>query len=928
MKIYTQQSLTRLLRYLTPVLFFFPGLINMLFSQTTSCPNSNFSENSFNNWSGCSGLWCAETGFNTRCSGLYIPYNLPCNNINQPWYNSPIGGHFLITSPGTDPYIPEISTVFPGDQYSALLGYRQIPNGGGYVDQLSHQLTYEPDNSFFIYRFAAVLCNITDPDHDTPDKRPRFTVEIRDHLTQTVIDPTCGFFDVYPGDNQPGWNSANVGGQEIQWKNWNSIGLDLSKLSGIYTGQVLDVVFTTHGCAFTAHTAYAYISVVCSQMTVVLSGCSGASTVTLTGPPGFAEYEWYGPICGTCSPTIVCSGPDPNCTIINANEGDIYRLNMVSFNGCEVNNTFTTIAFTIVIPSFSSNVNCVGNQSTFTDLSTSTNPNQPIVSRKWQFETGGPWEGPYTSPTITHIYSTDGPHEVSVESYSQDGCVGTTSQTITVDLAPTITNPSLNKSFCSGENVGLTMDFSQTGAYGTWSSVVTTGSATITPIPPEQSGNLINDQIVNTGIVNAIVTYTITPKIDNCVGIPVQGVITVYPTPHLTNAAPSPICSGMTFNVTLVPDVTGGDFTWTATCNPGGSVTGFTATQPTNVILINDVLTNITTAPATVTYHITPHANGCDGPPSDFTVTVNPTPHLTNAAPAPICSGTTFNVTLVPDVTGGDFTWTATCNPVGSVTGFTATQATNVILISDILTNVTTAPATVTYHITPHANGCDGPPSDFTVTVNPTPHLTNAAPAPICSGTTFNVTLVPDVTGGDFTWTASCNPGGSVTGFTVTQATNVILINDILTNVTTAPATVTYHITPHANGCDGPPSDFTVTVNPTPHFTNAAPAPICSGTTFNVTLVPDVTGGDFTWTATCNPVGSVTGFTATQPTNVTLINDVLTNITTAPLPSLTTSLLMLVGATVHLPTLPLRLIPLRILPMLHLRLFVRVRPSM
>jgi hypothetical protein len=72
-----------------------------------------------------------------------------------------------------------------------------------------------------------------------------------------------------------------------------------------------------------------------------------------------------------------------------------------------------------------------------------------------------------------------------------------------------------------------------------------------------------------------------------------------------------------------------------------------------------------------------------------LTVTVNPTPHLTNSAPPPICSEAIFNAPLLCDVTGGDFTWTATSNPAGAVTGFTANQTTGVTLISEALTNTT-----------------------------------------------------------------------------------------------------------------------------------------------------------------------------------------------------------------------------------------------
>ncbi|MEI6436498.1 MAG: PKD-like domain-containing protein, partial [Bacteroidota bacterium] len=224
-----------------------------------------------------------------------------------------------------------------------------------------------------------------------------------------------------------------------------------------------------------------------------------------------------------------------------------------------------------------------------------------------------------------------------------------------------------------------------------------------------------------------------------------QFIAEVRPVPQNSNSQPPAICSGSNFILALNGNLPGTNHSWTATCNPPGSVTGFTSSQTTPISGINDPLVNITTSNATVTYHVTPQLNSCIGTAVDLVVTVKPTPHLTNASPAPICGLAPFNMLLVSDVAGGNFTWTATCSPVGSVTGFTVTQATGVTLINDFLTNTTAASASVTYAITPHAFGCDGAITNYTVTLEPTPHLTNSAPDGICSGDPFNASLLCDV---------------------------------------------------------------------------------------------------------------------------------------------------------------------------------------
>jgi len=404
----------------------------------------------------------------------------------------------------------------------------------------------------------------------------------------------------------------------------------------------------------------------------------------------------------------------------------------------------------------------------------------------------------------------------------------------------------------------------------------------------------INQVLANTTTAPATVTYTITPHANGCDGVAVPFTVTVNPAVHLTNTAPSPICSGATFHTDLTMDVTtptNPGFTWTASCSPAGAVTGFSDNSLPLILAINQALTNTTTAPATVTYTITPHANGCDGVNLPFTVTVNPIAHVTNAAPSPICSGATFNANLTMDVTAPvnpGFTWTASCSPAGSVTGFSNNSLPGIFNINQVLTNTTPALATVTYIITPHANGCDGVAVPLTITVNPTAHLTNAAPSPICSGATFNANLTMDVASPvnpGFTWTASCSPAGAVTGFSNNALPLILAINQALTNTTTALATVTYTITPHANGCDGVTVAFTVTVNPTAHLTNAAPNPICSLATFHADLTMDITtpvNPGFTWTASCSPAGAVTGFSDNSLPLILAINQVLTNTTAVP----------------------------------------------
>ena len=110
-------------------------------------------------------------------------------------------------------------------------------------------------------------------------------------------------------------------------------------------------------------------------------------------------------------------------------------------------------------------------------------------------------------------------------------------------------------------------------------------------------------------------------------------------------------------------------FTWTCT-QTSGNVTGYSANPGPPSSSINQVLGVVAFVPDSVIYHITPHANGCDGPVYDYKVLVNPVPSIiTTPMFDTICSGMTTNIHLIATCAGTSFTWTATLGS-GTVTGF------------------------------------------------------------------------------------------------------------------------------------------------------------------------------------------------------------------------------------------------------------------
>ncbi|MDP1622597.1 MAG: FISUMP domain-containing protein [Bacteroidales bacterium] len=788
-----------------------------LTDETTSCPNSNFSMGNFTNWIGHYGTFA------------------------QPWQTlgivpgpTPPARHLIIPAPGTvDPYGTDVlgsgatlMTVFPGEAFSARLGNS---NTGAQGEQLSYDVTIGPTSDFFIYRYAVVL------NHNaahTPVQRASFEIDIFDKNTGLQYDPICGYYYVYAQPNLPGWYTSTMNGGSpslpVYWKDWTTVGLafDVSDY-----GKELTIVFTTKDCSPGGHFGYSYISAYCTSLSVTFQGCEGSNQVVMTGPPGFAEYEWTGPYCAVgCTPVVV--GTNQTLTISNATTGDQYRLKLVSFYNypnCVIQKVVSTVAFTNIFAGFMSSINCIGNPSTFTDTSV-INQNATDV-RIWDFGDGSPPVTVNTAVT-THSYALAGTYPVTLIRFTSDPCSDTVTNDITVaDIPPTIDNLGSGKPICSGENADILLVFSQLGAYANWTRAVTTGAATITNIPASQSGSLINDLIVNTGPLDAVVTYTITPRISDCIGLPITYDVTVHALPSVLPVPDQVYCNGSdAVETALTSTITGTTYAWT---NDNATI-GLAASGTGNIPVFT--ASNTGTTPALANITITPTANDCPGPDSTFTITINPSGQVNDPADLVVCNGaSTAGITFGTNNTGGTTTY-SWANSTTSI-GIAASGTGNIASFTAV--NTGTAPVVATVTVTPTFTNlsvsCVGPGEIFTITVNPSGHIIDPADQVVCNaGTTSDVIFGTNNTGGatTYSWSNStpsiglaASGTGDISSFTTA-------------NTTTAPVLATITVTPtftnESVSCVGPAETFSITVNPSGQVIDPADLVVCHNGITNI----------------------------------------------------------------------------------------------
>ncbi|HTA61362.1 MAG TPA: PKD-like domain-containing protein, partial [Bacteroidia bacterium] len=257
----------------------------------------------------------------------------------------------------------------------------------------------------------------------------------------------------------------------------------------------------------------------------------------------------------------------------------------------------------------------------------------------------------------------------------------------------------------------------------------------------------------------------------------------------LTITGNTVICAGTTTTLTASAAA---NYTWM----PSGAQTATIAITPT----------------ASVVYTVTAVTGTCTAT-NTISVTVNPIPTMTVTSPVPYCPGalvssTDYNITTDPF--GVTYTWTATnqagtgmpTNGTGAAPGSSYVAPANPSLVNQV--------SVISY--TPSLNGCIGIPVTDTVIIKPTPIMTAMMDQYFCPGMVTNavpLSSMPTTPSTTYVW--SFNSGGIPNVGSTNPIPSFYASNAGLTTLSTA-----ITVTPTLNGCVGPPSGFSIYINPNP----------------------------------------------------------------------------------------------------------------
>ncbi len=265
----------------------------------------------------------------------------------------------------------------------------------------------------------------------------------------------------------------------------------------------------------------------------------------------------------------------------------------------------------------------------------------------------------------------------------------------------------------------------------------------------------------------------------------------------------SDICQGETLTLTSTAQGGTGNrtFSWTGP-------NGFSSNSP------NPSIANATVA-ATGTYTLTvTDANGCSAQATTDAI-VYDTPAVTATSfSQSVCAG---NATTAITFSGAaSYTWTNDNTSIGLAASGSGD------IPSFTPSNDNNTPETATITITPEGNGCTGSPIAVTITVNPIPEVTITNNSTVlCDNGTTSIVLSSNVAGTTFSWSGDDGSSGSGN-----------LIEEVIST------TVTYTVTPTANGCTGDSKSTMATVLSdnynlyTTVTSSTSSAILCSGSQF------------------------------------------------------------------------------------------------
>ena len=444
-----------------------------------------------------------------------------------------------------------------------------------------------------------------------------------------------------------------------------------------------------------------------------------------------------------------------------------------------------------------------------------------------------------------------------------NGCSGSDTVQLMTTPTPVVTNiPPLMKTICSGESTNIPLFGNEPGIIFHWTATLSSGN--ISGYSAD-SGQVINQTLINNNATAGVVTYHITPKIGDCAGTPVDYAVSVNvgdPVDVSISASVNNVCAGIpvTFNATPTNPGSNPAYQWKVNAASAGLSSPVFTYIPDNGDVVQCILTSSNTVcvsnnPAT-SNSITMVVN----PLQPVSIVVSPTAN-------PVCAGTPVTLNAVP-TNGGTipvYQWKVNGINTGSNLPVFSYIPVNGDAVSCVLTSNSNCPTGNPASSIP-INMIVNPLLSVSISISPSAN-------PFCLGNPVTYTAVP-VNGGpspNYQWKVNgTNAGLNNALFTYSPA-NGDAVTCVLNSSESCPT-----------GNPASSNSITMVVNtslPTGLAITASANPFCPGSSVVFTASP-VNGGSvpvYQWKVNGTNVGSNTAAYTYSPVNGDSVRCVMTS---------------------------------------------------
>jgi gliding motility-associated-like protein len=444
---------------------------------------------------------------------------------------------------------------------------------------------------------------------------------------------------------------------------------------------------------------------------------------------------------------------------------------------------------------------------------------------------------------------------------SNNGCTGTPiSFTITINPSPSMNQPS-NTSYCHGATA-LSSSFSSTtgGVTYAW-----TNDNTAIGLTANGTGNTPSFTTNNTSSTASVATISVIPTANTCSGNTYTYTITINASPTVDFIDDEIDCAGNTIPAKYFTSTpAGANYTWTNSNTAIGLAANGVDNTPAFIAQNSSGSASISG-----TIDVTANLSGCSGGSRSFTITVSPLPTVDPISSVSQCAGTALSAI---DFTGTpssvSFDWTnddtsigLASNGTGNIASFTPTNSSGSNVIASII-------------VTPTIGTCTGSPENFTITVAPTPTISQEGDLFYCPNETASASayvIVPS--GSTVNWTNSNTNIGLSAGGTG-NTPSFTTANSGMTDVGQIDVVATL------GACTSETMSYNIQVSEAPTMTDPSDLTVCAGDLINASSFTSSTNGaNFSWTNDntaiglgANGTGNYSAFTATNTSSNPIVS--------------------------------------------------------